>query len=107
MSWNYRLVCRSDGEDTFIELHEVYYNKDGKPWCRTEEPILSSCITLYPEQTKEECIEELRKEVLYMLEACKAPILNDSDIDPDAYDDPGDFFKPAPDTTEQTEMGLD
>jgi len=35
MSWNYRIVRHLDGH---LELHEVHYDKDGKPWGMTEVP---------------------------------------------------------------------
>ena len=36
MSWNYRIVKYRDGSG--YGLHEVYYDKDGKPINRTENP---------------------------------------------------------------------
>lgn len=30
MSWGYRLLKTKDGDDDFYQIHEVYYNKDGK-----------------------------------------------------------------------------
>ena len=30
MSWNYRLLKMKDGEDDFYQIHEVYYDKQGK-----------------------------------------------------------------------------
>ena len=31
MSWNYRILAHKDGEDWFFQIHEVYYDKEGKP----------------------------------------------------------------------------
>lgn len=30
MSWNYRVLKTEDGEDDFYQIHEVYYDKQGK-----------------------------------------------------------------------------
>lgn len=35
MTWSYRIVRHKDGH---LGLHEVYYNKAGEPWSRTEDP---------------------------------------------------------------------
>ncbi len=31
MSWNHRILAHKDGEDWFFQIHEVYYDKEGKP----------------------------------------------------------------------------
>lgn len=31
MSWDYRLLARKYGNNTYLEIHEVYYDEDGKP----------------------------------------------------------------------------
>jgi hypothetical protein len=49
MTWNYRVVRFEDGEDSFFQIHEVYYSGDGKitmwsekavgvSWCESEGP---------------------------------------------------------------------
>lgn len=29
--WNYRLLARLDGDDILLQMHEVHYDKHGKP----------------------------------------------------------------------------
>ena len=31
MSWNHRVLAHKDGDDIWFSIHEVYYDKDGKP----------------------------------------------------------------------------
>lgn len=37
MTWNYRVVKYLDGSG--YGLHEVYYDKENKPWAMTTDPI--------------------------------------------------------------------
>ena len=30
MSWNYRILAHKDGDDWFFQIHEVYYDEEGK-----------------------------------------------------------------------------
>jgi len=30
MGWNHRVMKHKDGEDDFFQIHEVYYDKNGK-----------------------------------------------------------------------------
>lgn len=39
MSWNYRLLKMKDGEDDFYQIHEVYYDKQGKVKGYTKEGV--------------------------------------------------------------------
>ena len=54
MSWNYRLVKKQSGG---FAVHEVYFDKRGKPWSMTQEPV-----SLYGETAK-----EVRKEIKMIL----------------------------------------
>lgn len=39
MSWNYRLMVQPDGSGgIWFEIHEVYYNEEGKPESYTTNP---------------------------------------------------------------------
>lgn len=31
MSWNHRILAHKDGDEMYFQIHEVYYDKDGKP----------------------------------------------------------------------------
>jgi hypothetical protein len=31
MSWNHRILAHKDGDEMYFEIHEVYYDEDGKP----------------------------------------------------------------------------
>ena len=31
MSWNHRVLAHKDGDEMYLQIHEVYYDKDGKP----------------------------------------------------------------------------
>lgn len=39
MGWNHRLIAHEDGDETYFQIHEVYYNKKGKPNGLTKEGI--------------------------------------------------------------------
>jgi len=39
MSWNYRILAHEYNKEIYFEIHEVYYNKDGKPDGYTAEAI--------------------------------------------------------------------
>jgi len=70
MTWNYRVVKRGHGEDTFYGIYEVYYDEDGKPEYITENPI-------YPIG---DSVKELTEDISYMLTAFGKPILNYEDF---------------------------
>lgn len=65
MSWNYRIVEVDGG----FELHEVYYDDDGKPEARTADYIIYG-----------ETVDEIREALLMMLRDIEKPVLNDDDI---------------------------
>mgnify|MGYP001030655988 FL=1 len=31
MGWNHRILAHKDGDEMYFQIHEVYYDKDGKP----------------------------------------------------------------------------
>ena len=31
MGWNHRVLAHKDGDEMFFQIHEVYYDKKGKP----------------------------------------------------------------------------
>jgi len=67
VTWNYRIV-KYNSEDPMFGLHEIYYDKNGKPDSRTETPMVVG-------ETPEEVIAALEM----ALEACKTkPVLEDS-----------------------------
>ena len=39
MTWNYRLVKRTHGDDVLYAIHEVYYDDHGTPESITESPV--------------------------------------------------------------------
>lgn len=39
MSWNYRIVRRETKDGPVWELHEVYYEENGTPKYRTQQPV--------------------------------------------------------------------
>lgn len=65
MTWNYRVFQHTqDGVDSF-EVHEVYYDEEGRPHSYMESAS----------QPFGETPEELRADLLYMLEALEKPVL--------------------------------
>ena len=68
MTWNYRVVrhvVASLGE-TYYQIHEVYYNEDGKIMSMTEKGIAPLGETT----------TELQLELTRMLDALKKPVLD-------------------------------
>ena len=76
MTWNYRIIkhrCPSritTGEIEWFQIHEVYYDKDGKIELWSAEGCLPSG------ETK----EELMADVEMMMQAFDRPILNAEDM---------------------------
>ncbi len=31
MGWNYRILSHKDGNEMYFQIHEVYYDEEGKP----------------------------------------------------------------------------
>jgi hypothetical protein len=70
MTWNYRVIKKGEGEDTFYGVYEVYYGKSGKPEYITENPVFALGDTR----------EELFKDYKHMLEAFNKVALNYEDF---------------------------
>lgn len=70
MTWNYRVICRVHQGETFYAIHEVFYDKKGKPGSVTQEPS-------YPQgETK----NELRRDFRHYQQALTRPILEYDDF---------------------------
>ena len=83
--WNYRLVKTKDKDHYKIGIHEVYYDKDNKPFACSIEPE-SLCLFLELDaSTEEEIVSELKDNLDYILKAFNKPILN---IDTDFTSNP-------------------
>lgn len=75
MSWNHRVIRRKvelpNGESELIfGVHEVYYDKHGKPTALTAEDVAPMGETL----------EELQDELIMFVEATSKPVLNYEDF---------------------------
>ncbi len=66
MSWDYRLLSRKYGNSTFLEIHEVYYDEDGKPYSYTAKEA-GVCS---------EDLEGVHRVLNRMIEATTKPILS-------------------------------
>ncbi len=67
MTWNYRVIRR---EDEIYAIHEVHYNKDGKP----------SGVTVEPSWPQGETLEELQRDFEHYQEALQKEVLNYEDF---------------------------
>lgn len=74
MSWNYRIIRRSHIHEPntinayaehYYQIHEVYYNKKGKPHSWTKEPVF----------VQGETKKDLKKDLKMQLAALKKPVL--------------------------------
>jgi hypothetical protein len=68
MTWNYRVVRTTDGEAETFAIYEVYYDGDGRPEARTEEPASPAGETL----------KELAEDLTCYQAALSQPILDDA-----------------------------
>jgi hypothetical protein len=61
MSWNHRILAH-EGVETYLQLHEVYYDKEGIPYTYTSEGVTvggDSLSDLYSEiQRIQECLKK-------------------------------------------------
>ncbi len=64
--WNYRVLKTKDGEDDWYQIHEVYYDKDGKVEGWTKNGAIVAGNTL----------DEVRDSLERMLKALDKEILN-------------------------------
>lgn len=73
--WNYRVVVVEHEGETLYEVHEVYYDDEGKPIARTAE------ATGFAEETVLDLIQSLQRAI----EAAQnKPVLTDADFGVDS-----------------------
>jgi len=67
MSWNHRVIASRDAKtkEFYFQIHEVYYDDDGKPKAHTAEPVSVGGNTL----------QDIRWTLNRMQEATKKPFL--------------------------------
>lgn len=66
MTWNYRVIRSVDAEgEPLYSVHEVYYDKDGKPDSWTCDPVFLSA----------ESVQQLIKDVVWILKSLTEPVL--------------------------------
>jgi len=65
MTWNYRIIAHKDGDSYYYEIHEVYYDKTGKPDGYTKNATVGS-----------ESIEGIEWSLEKMKECLSKPILS-------------------------------
>jgi hypothetical protein len=68
MSWDYRIVHTTDGGAEAYAIYEVFYDEQGAPEARTEQPS-------YPAG---ETLDELRDDLRSYQEALRQPVLEDT-----------------------------
>lgn len=76
MSWNYRVLAHKQFDEIHFYIHEVYYDKDGKPDGYTERPVI----------VNSDSIKGMRWVTNRMKEALSKPILKIWDF-PNEYKD--------------------
>ena len=65
MNWNYRIIETEENGEIFLNIHEVYYDKDGTPNGYTENPVT----------VNGEVVEDLKWVLNKMIECLDKPIL--------------------------------
>lgn len=66
MKWNHRVIKHVNKIETYYQIHEVYYDDDGKVTAMTE-----NAVAPFGETT-----DELEWELNRMLDALKKPVLD-------------------------------
>ena len=66
MGWNHRVLRHIYTEETWLAIHEVYYDDEGNP---------NSC-TVDPIEPGGETLDELKAGLELMMKACEKPILD-------------------------------
>lgn len=74
-TWNYRLMAHESKDEIYFEIHEVFYNKKGKP---------DGC-TMNPVTVGGESKKGIKWTLKKMKKACKKPILWYGDKFPKEY----------------------
>lgn len=70
MTWNYRIIKHEENGETYYAIHEVYYDKNGKPEAVTKESIAA----------QDDTPEGIKQQLEWMLLALKEPTLNYEDF---------------------------
>lgn len=88
MSWNHRVVKRMikglNEEVPSFGIHEAFYDKNGRVWGITQEPM----------DPHGETIEELRQDLEWMMKALEHPVLDYDAIPEEGAKGPGDSIDP-------------
>jgi len=81
--WNHRVVRRTypDGS-VLLGIHEAFCDSEGRVWGITEDPIAP--LVEAPEET----VDDLKKVIGWMLNACDAPVLDYDKISEEGADSP-------------------
>lgn len=66
MSWNFRVLAHKDGDDFYYQIHEVYYNRKGKPESYTEKGV----------SIGSDCLDGIKWTLKEMKKCLKKPILS-------------------------------
>jgi len=67
MTWNYRVLRNFNDDGTFYyQIHETYYDTDGKIMCYSDDGI----------KPYGETVPELKDDLLYMIKALDKPVLD-------------------------------
>jgi len=72
-SWNYRVVEVVQNNQTFYELHEVYYTGE-------KDNSEISSMTVEPPECIQDTVEDLKQDLEYRMQAFDRPILKMSEI---------------------------
>lgn len=75
MSWDYRIMAHKYNDGVYLKIHEVYYNKKGKPKSYTKNHITIVGIDL----------DDIEREIQMINIAFKKPILWYGDKFPEEY----------------------
>ena len=70
--WNHRVVRKNHEDETWLGIHEVFYDAKGIPHMVTVDPV----------EVCGETLEELEETLNWMLKALGQPILEYDDIPP-------------------------
>jgi hypothetical protein len=74
MSWNHRILAHKDGDEVYFEIHEVYYDEDGKPISYTADGA----------NVGSESLDGIKRVLDKMKECVNKPILSADDF-PNEY----------------------
>lgn len=71
MGWDYRVMRHREGEDQWLSIHEVYYDKESGPNAWSEEGMRPGGNNLV----------ELKGDLLMMMRALERPVLDYEELD--------------------------